>query len=66
MTPADSRRIRLVSDAVVANYILDSRHAPAPGHPTPPRRPADRLDHTRRALRRREDRVHARRDHAMA
>ncbi len=65
MTPADARRIRLVSEGVVASYIHDisartgSRAAPEP-------RRADRLGHRRRALRLREDRVHARRDHAMA
>jgi hypothetical protein len=67
MTPVDSRRIRLVSDAVVASYIHDisarngSRATPAPARVHGAR--ADRLAHTRRALRRREDLTHARRDY---
>ena len=67
MTPADSRRIRLVSDAVVASYIHDisartgSRATPAPARRHGAR--ADRLAHTRRVLRRREDPTHARRDY---
>jgi hypothetical protein len=65
MTPADSRRIRLVTDAVVASYIHEisartgSGATPAPARAHGAR--ADRLAHTRRALRRRED--HARRDY---
>jgi hypothetical protein len=67
MTPADPRRIRLVSDAVVASYIHDISTrtgrvvtpAPASRHGTR----ADRPDHTRRALRRREDRTHGRREY---
>lgn len=52
----DSRRIRRVSDAVVASYIHDisartGRHGAR----------ADRLDHTRRALRRRDELLHVRR-----
>jgi hypothetical protein len=68
MTPADSRRIRLVSDAVVAAYIHEistrtgSRATPARRHGAR----ADRLAHTRRALRRRDDRSHARRDYQAA
>jgi hypothetical protein len=66
MTPADSRRIRLVSDAVVASYIHDiSARTGFPANPAPERRHgarAARLAHTRRALRRREDLTHARRD----
>ena len=38
MTPADSRRIRLVSDAVIANYILDLGRAE--GGTEPPHEPA--------------------------
>lgn len=65
MTSIDPRRIRLVSDAVVASYIheISARNGSAP---EPARRHgarADRLAHTRRALRRREDLAHARRNH---
>jgi hypothetical protein len=66
MTPADSRRARLVTDAVVASYIHEiSARTGAAGTPAPARRGAraDRLAHTRRALRRREDLTHARRDY---
>jgi hypothetical protein len=67
MTPADSRRIRLVSEAVVASYIQDiSALTSSRATPAPPRRHgarADRVAHTRRALRRREDLAHARRDY---
>ena len=66
MTPADSRRIRLVSDGVVASYIHDiSARTGSGATPAPAPRRADRLAHTRRALRLREDRVHARRDRAL-
>ena len=59
MTPADSRRIRLVSDAVVASYIHEiSARAGSGDAPAPARRHGDRLAHARRALRRREDLVH--------
>jgi hypothetical protein len=55
MTPADPRRIRLVSDAVVASYIHDiSARTGSGATPTPVRRHgarADRIAHTRRALR---------------
>jgi hypothetical protein len=67
MTPADPRRIRLVSDAVIASYIHDiSARTSSGATPAPARRHgarADRVAHTRRALRRREDLIHARRDH---
>jgi hypothetical protein len=67
MTPAESRRIRLVSDAVVASYIHDiSARTGSGANPAPVRRHgarADRIAHTRRALRRREDLTHARRDY---
>jgi hypothetical protein len=70
MTPAHSRRIRLVSDAVVASYIHDiSTRTSSGATPAPARRHAaraDRLAHTRRALRRREDLTHARRDYQAA
>ena len=67
MTPADPRRIRLVSDAVISSYINDisartgsqTTRAPARRHGAR----ADRLTHTRRALRRRDDLTHARRDY---
>jgi hypothetical protein len=70
MTPADSRRTRLVYDAVVASYIHDisartgsgATPAPARGHGVR----ADQSAHTRQALRRREDLAHARRDHQAA
>jgi hypothetical protein len=60
MTPADARRIRLVSEGVVASYIheISPRTGPRPVA-------ARRLDRTRRALRLREDRVHPRRDRAL-
>lgn len=69
MTPIDPRRIRLVSDAVVAAYIHDisarngSRAAPEPARRHGAR--VDRLAHTRRAVRRREDLAHARRNHQV-
>jgi hypothetical protein len=67
MTPTDPRRIRRVSDAVVASYIHDISARTGSGvTPAPARRHgarADRLAHTRRALRRREDLTHARRDY---
>jgi hypothetical protein len=67
MTPADSRRIRRVSDAVVASYIHDiSARKGSGATPAPERRHgarADRLALTRRALRRRKDLTHARRDY---
>ena len=67
MTPADSRRISLISDAIVASYIHDiSARTGTEATPEPARRHgarADRLAHTRRALRRREDLTHGRRDH---
>jgi hypothetical protein len=70
MTPAHSRRIRLVSEAVVASYIHDiSAHTDSGATPAPVRRHgirADQLAHTRQALRRREDLAHARRDHQVA
>jgi hypothetical protein len=52
MTPTD-RRIRLAADGVIASYIheISPRTAPRPAR-------VRRLDHTRRALRRREDRTH--------
>ena len=63
MTPTDSRRIRLVADAVVSSYINDistrTNRAPARRHGAR----AARLAHTRPALRRREDLTHARRDY---
>jgi hypothetical protein len=61
MTPADSRRIRLVSEGVVASYIHDI--SARTGSPSPARTHgarADRLAPTRRARRRR---THARRDY---
>jgi hypothetical protein len=62
MTPADSRRIRRVSDAIVASYIHDiSARTGSPATPEPVRRHgarAERLARTRRALRRREDLTH--------
>ena len=67
MTPADARRIRLVSDAVVASYIHDiSARAGAGRTPPPARRHGarpDRLTHTRRALRRRDALAHGRREY---
>jgi hypothetical protein len=67
MTPADSRRIRLVSDAVVASYIHDiSARTGSGASPAPARRHgarANRAAHTRRALRRREDLTRARREY---
>ena len=67
MTLADSRRIRLVSDAIVASYIheISARTGSGAAAPEPARRHgarADRVGHTRRALRRREDVTHSRRD----
>jgi hypothetical protein len=70
MTLADSRRIRLVSDAVVSAYIRDistragSGDAPEPASTHGAR--ADRLAHPRRALRRRQDLAHGRRAHQVA
>jgi hypothetical protein len=67
MTPADSRRIRRVAAGVVASYIHDiSARTGSGAAPEPARRHsgrADRLAHTRRTLRRREDLLHARRDY---
>ena len=67
MTPADSRRIRLVSDAIVASYIHDiSARTGSRATPEPARRHgarAHRLAHARRVLPRREDPTHGRRDH---
>jgi hypothetical protein len=67
MTPVDSRRISLVSNAIVASYIHDiSARTDSRSHPRAARRHgarADRLAHTRRALRRREDLTHGRWDH---
>ena len=70
MTPADSRRIRLVSDAVVSAYIRDisthtgSGDAPEPAGTHGAR--ADRLSLPRRAPRRRQDLAHGRRTHQGA
>jgi hypothetical protein len=67
MTPADSRRIRRVADAVVASYIHDisartgSGATPAPARPHGAR--ADRIAHPRRTRRRRQDLTHARREY---
>ena len=66
----DPQRIRRVSDAVLASYIHDisarigsgSTPAPAPRHSAR----AERLAHTRRALRRRDDHPHTRRDYQAA
>jgi hypothetical protein len=67
MTPADSRRIRLVSDGVIASYIHHiSARTGSGATPALARRHgarADRLAHTRRALRRRAELNHARRDY---
>ena len=67
MTPADPRRIRLVADGVIASYIHDiSARTGSGATPAPARRHgarADRLGHTRRALRRRAELDHARRDY---
>lgn len=68
MTLADSRRIRLVSDAVVSAYIRDISTRAGCGDPAPQPAPfhgarATRLTHTRLALRRRDDLAHARRAH---
>ena len=54
MTSLTDRRIRLAADGVIASYIheISPRTAPRPAA-------ARRLDRTRRALRLREDRVHA-------
>ena len=61
MTPIDSRRVRLASEGVVASYIheISARRAPRTA-------PVRRLAQTRRARRRRENPVHARRDHVAA
>jgi hypothetical protein len=62
MTTADSRRIRLVSDGVVASYIHEiSARTGSGSTPEPARRRADRVAHTRRPHRRREGLAHARR-----
>jgi hypothetical protein len=71
MTPADARRIRLVSDAVVASYIHDISARTGAGSTPPPARRhggarADRLTHTRRALRRRDALAHGRREYQAA
>ena len=68
MTTADPRRTRLVSEAVVSSYIREISTRASSGAPAPqPARlhgaRADRLAHTRRALRRRDDLAHARRAH---
>ena len=69
MTLADSRRIRLVSEAVVSAYIRDistqagSGDTPEPAGTHGAR--ADRLAHPRRALRRRQDLAHDRRAHQV-
>ena len=67
MTPIDSRRIRRVSAGVVASYIHDiSARTGSGATPAPARRHgarAERVAHTRRTLRRREDLLHARRDY---
>jgi hypothetical protein len=66
MTPTDLRRIRRVSDAVVASYIHDISGRTRTGA-TPARGDgAERVAHTRRALRRRDDLAHARRDYQAA
>jgi hypothetical protein len=70
MTPADSRRTRLVSEAVVSSYIRDISTRARSGAPAPePARPhgarVDGLAHARRTLRRR-DLVHARRAYQVA
>jgi hypothetical protein len=66
MTQADARRIRLVSDGVVASYIHEiSARAGSPATPAPARRHgarAERVTRTRRALRRR----HARQEYQAA
>jgi hypothetical protein len=69
MTPADPRRIRLVSEAVVSSYINDISARTGSGAPALARRHgarADRLAYTRRALRRREALTHGRRDYQTA
>jgi len=65
MTPADHRRIRLVSDAVVSGYIreISTRSGPVP---EPARTPGARAERPRRVPRRREDLAHARRTRAAA
>jgi hypothetical protein len=68
MTAADSRRIRLVSDAVVSSYIRDISTRASSGDAAPETARlhgarADRRAHTRRALRRRANLAHARRAH---
>jgi hypothetical protein len=65
MTPADSRRIRLVSEAVASSYINDisTRARSGASAPEPARRHGareERIAHTRRMLRRRRDRIHPR------
>jgi hypothetical protein len=55
MTPADDRRIRLASEGVIASYIHDISARTAPARRSDAR--ADRLAHTRRALRRRDHRA---------
>jgi hypothetical protein len=61
MTAAESRRARLVSDAVIASYINEISTRPGAGTTPAPERPhAARLAQTRRPLRRREERGHAR------
>jgi hypothetical protein len=70
MTPADHRRIRLVSEAVVSGYIREiSTRAGSGDAPEPARAPArraDRLSHARRVLRSRQELAHARRAHHAA
>ena len=70
MTPIDPRRIRLVSDGVVASYIHEISARNGSGvTPEPARRHrarADRRAHARRPLRLREDLAHARRDYQAA
>lgn len=70
MTPADSRRIRRVSDGVVASYIHEISARTGPGAAQAPERRhggrAERLGHTRRALRRRESLAHARQEYQAA
>jgi hypothetical protein len=59
MTPADPRRVRLVSEGVVASYIHDISARTGSGATTPA--PERRIEQTRRALRQHDGRVHARR-----
>ena len=58
VTHADPRRVRLVSDGVIAAYIHDisARSTPSPVS-RPEGTPQARLAHTRAALRRREART---------